>query len=55
MFAAFFRAFAQLGDPAFRRPLALGLLGAGTVLVGLWTGMAVLLTRTRVWIGRAHV
>ena len=49
MLTAYARAIAQLGDPAFRRPLALGLLGAGTVLACLWTGMAVLLTRTRVF------
>ncbi len=49
MLAAFFRATAQLGDPAFRRPLFLGLLGAGAVFAGLWTGMVVLLARTRVF------
>jgi uncharacterized protein involved in cysteine biosynthesis len=49
MLAAFFRAAAQLGDPAFRRPLVLGLLGAGAVLAGLWTGMGVLLSRTRLF------
>lgn len=49
MLAAFVRATAQLGDPAFRRPLVFGLLGAGAVLAALWTGMGVLLTRTRVF------
>ena len=49
MLAAFLRAVAQLGDPAFRRPLLLGLLGAGAALAGLWVGMGVLLTRTRLF------
>lgn len=49
MLAAFIRATAQLGDPAFRRPLVFGLLGAAAVLAGLWTGMGVLLTRTQLF------
>lgn len=49
MFSAFARAVAQLGDPAFRRPLILGLLGAVAVFAGLWTGIVLLLTRTRVF------
>lgn len=49
MIAAFARAVAQLGDPAFRRPLALGLAGSVLVFAGLWTGMALLLTRTRLF------
>ena len=49
MLAAFLRAVAQLGDPASRRPLLLGLLGAGAALAGLWVGMGVLLTRTRLF------
>ena len=46
MIPAFFRAFAQLGDPAFRRPLALGLAGALTVFACLWGGIVWLLTHT---------
>jgi CysZ protein len=49
MFAAFARALAQLGDPAFRRPLVLGLVAALAVFAGLWTGMGLLLTRTRLF------
>jgi len=49
MLSAFTRAVAQLGDPAFRRPLILGLAGAMAVFAGLWVGMGVLLTRTRVF------
>jgi CysZ protein len=49
MLSAFARAVAQLGDPAFRRPLLLGLAGALTVFAGLWLGMGLLLTRTRVF------
>jgi CysZ protein len=49
MISAFARAVAQLGDPAFRRPLLLGLAGAMTVFAGLWVGMGVLLTRTRIF------
>lgn len=49
MLKAYLRAVAQLGDPAFRRPLLLGLLGAGAALAALWIGMGVLLTRTRLF------
>lgn len=47
MLTAFARAFAQLGDPAFRRPLLLGLAGAALVFAALWTGLGVALAQTR--------
>lgn len=57
MISAFARAFAQLGDPAFRRPLVLGLLGALLIFVALWTGLGIALNRTQLfetlWLDRA--
>jgi CysZ protein len=49
MIAPFFRATAQLGDPAFRRPLMLGLAGALGVFAGLWAAIVWVLTHTSVF------
>ncbi len=49
MIPALFRAFAQLGDPAFRRPLLLGLAGALAVFAGLWSAIVAVLTHTAVF------
>jgi CysZ protein len=46
---AFLRALAQLGDPAFRRPLVLGLAGALAVFAGLWGAIVAVLTHTAVF------
>lgn len=46
MITAFSRALGQLGDPAIRRIVFIGVLGAAGVFVLLWTGVGVLLTRT---------
>ncbi len=43
---AFSRAIGQLGDPAIRRIVWIGLLGAAGVFVFLWTGVGVMLTKT---------
>lgn len=49
MLTAFARALAQLGDPAFRRPLILGLSGAIAVFAALWAALWLVLTRTAVF------
>jgi uncharacterized protein involved in cysteine biosynthesis len=49
MLTAFARAVAQLSDPAFRRPLVLGLAGAIAIFAGLWAGLWWVLTRTAVF------
>lgn len=49
MLTAFARAIAQLGDPAFRRPLLLGLAGALAIFTGLWTALWLILTRTQLF------
>lgn len=49
MISALARAVAQLGDPAFRRPLVFGLAGAMAVFAGLWLGIGLLLARTRLF------
>lgn len=46
MIPAFARALAQLGDPAFRRPIVLSLALATLVFAVLWLAMWFLLTRT---------
>ena len=46
MISAFFRAFSQFGDPAFRRPLWLSLGLSVLVFVALWTGIGIVLART---------
>lgn len=46
MLSAFARAVAQLSDPAFRRPLLLGLAGAIAVFAALWTLIGFVLART---------
>ena len=46
MIPAFARALAQLGDPAFRRPIALSLTLAALVFAALWLTMWFVLTRT---------
>jgi CysZ protein len=46
MIPAFARALAQLGDPAFRRPIALSLALAALVFATLWLIVWFLLTRT---------
>lgn len=48
MLIAFARAVAQLADPAFRRPLILGLAGAIAVFATLWAALWLVLTRTAV-------
>lgn len=49
MVTAFARALAQLTDPAFRRPLLLGLAGSVAVFAGLWTLLYLVLSRTQVF------
>lgn len=49
MLTAFARAIAQLGDPAFRRPLLLGLAGALAIFAGLWAALWLVLTRTQLF------
>ena len=46
MFSAFFKAVGQLGDPAIRRVLWIGIGAAGLVFLLLWTAVATLLTST---------
>ena len=57
MIKAFSRAIGQLGDPAIRRIVWIGLIGAAGVFVFLWTGVGVLLTETTFfqtgWLDRA--
>jgi uncharacterized protein involved in cysteine biosynthesis len=43
---AFARALGQLGDPAIRRIVWIGVLSAAGLFVLLWTGVGVLLTKT---------
>lgn len=49
MLAAFVKAIAQLSDGRILRPLALGVLIAIGVFVGLWIGIGVLLAETRLF------
>ena len=49
MIGPYFRAFGQLGDPAFRRPLLRGLLGSLAVFAGLWASIVWILTHTAVF------
>jgi CysZ protein len=57
MFSAFARALAQLGDPAFRRPIGWSLGLAALVFAGLWLGLAFVLGHTAItawpWIDTA--
>ncbi|MFO1153205.1 MAG: EI24 domain-containing protein [Rhodospirillales bacterium] len=46
MITAFSRALGQLGDPAIRRIVGIGVLGATALIVLLWIGVGVLLTHT---------
>ena len=57
MIRAFLRAIGQLGDPALRRIVWIGVLGAAGLFVLLWIGVGVLLTETTLfqtgWLDRA--
>jgi len=46
----FGRAIAQLGDPAFRRPLVLGLLLSVLVFLALWVGVWVTLSHLHIFV-----
>lgn len=49
MLSAFGLAIAQLGDPAFRRPLIRGLVGAALIFIALWAGLWLVLTHTHLF------
>jgi CysZ protein len=49
MIHAYLRALAQLGDPAFRQPLLLGLAAAAAVFAALWAAILWTLTKTSVF------
>lgn len=48
MISAFAKALAQLGDPAFRRPIAWSLALAALVFAGLWATIWLVLTHTAI-------